>query len=1130
MVWVVLSPTRAHVAYAVVAMFSIFFSLFSLFIKEKMYLGEAPLATLYGLIVGPHCLDWLNPLTWGNWMSITLEISRVLLCIEIVAVAVELPRKYILKHWWSVFLLLIPCMTAGFLVIGLFIWAILPGISFPEGLLISACITATDPVLAQAVVGKGKFAQRVPAHLRNLLNAESACNDGISVPFVYLALNLIVHAGNSKLIAKNFICITVLYECVFGCILGTTIGYVGRRLLKIAEQKHLIDAEPFLAFYIMLAILCAGFGSILGCDDLLASFCAGTAFAWDGWFTAKTEESHVSTVIDLLLNLSYFVYFGSIIPWQEFNDHWLGLDCWRLVCIAICVLACRRIPAVMTIKRFCPDINNWKEALFVGHFGPIGVGAVYTSIVAIAELEAESLHINEGPTMDYPDTHTYYRLIRIVWPCVSFLIVTSIIVHGTSVAVIVLGRHLQSMSFTLTFTRTETLGGGWTTRLPRKDKNGNSVLRHVDKDFEEEDLDEAELSDSSLQGVTARPAGLRRGAKRRRRRRRKVGAGRRKTKAEHEKSLNEKEPETLKLSLGPREEPLSPSETESSYSASSYSTYSSEEGPVANNAVESSGSLVSIASSQRLGMSEKGGLEEETNAVTTSSSEPSPQMSTKMHLAARGADHDEALQESGERGTIEEPVVFSNPHAKMITSIRGNPELMDKLRRNYEFTDEDLEPSYQDGEFRVPTRGYRDGNQLIIEDQHGEILHRLTNLHPDSDQESITSLSSLRSMASLQSLKRTFSKLGSKLGMSIPEHGEENEPDRSIGAMLHGAQSEPGEVLQSLEEAVDSSGRSDVSPPENRVVKTVTPDHPKHSLVQAAASAVGRKDKLRERIKSLRNDHPRRLHISEKLHGFRINDTIIIEDRDGNVVATYKINPKKDTFTRAKPDDLLTKALQAVGLARQEGAESDLEKNLKSSATLIPEANTIDDKRIEGKLRAFIKNPDKLRMTESDARKAARNYAAEHGEAEDEDYDDDDDDDAEDVEEEEIEDEEKKQREEERNEGVEEPEGLSESEGEEEAPEGFDDSGELDKPESSEDHDQRSGASSMTQEEERDERVAREAIEKQKEEDGARRRRREGSSARRLRRGTRRGVGGNGSPSKPGSRRNTITKQRPHND
>ena len=81
-----------------------------------------------------------------------------------------------------------------------------PHFTFNDGLLVSACVTATDPVLAAAVVGKGKFAERVPGHLRNLLSAESGCNDGMAFPFIFLSLNLIIHSGHAGEIVKDWFC------------------------------------------------------------------------------------------------------------------------------------------------------------------------------------------------------------------------------------------------------------------------------------------------------------------------------------------------------------------------------------------------------------------------------------------------------------------------------------------------------------------------------------------------------------------------------------------------------------------------------------------------------------------------------------------------------------------------------------------------------------------------------------------------------------------------------------------------------------------------------------------------------------------------------------------------------------
>ncbi|WEJ92831.1 Na+/H+ antiporter [Yamadazyma tenuis] len=530
MVWSQLELEDSHIAYACVGVFCTLFSLVSLFVKEKLYIGEATVASIAGLILGPHCLNWFDPLSWGESEVITLEISRIVLCVQIVAVAVELPKKYMKKHWLSVAILLLPVMTAGWLTVGLFVWVLIPHFSFSEALLVSACVTATDPVLAAAVVGKGKFAERVPGHLRNLLSAESGCNDGMAFPFIFLSLNLLIHPGNAGEIAKDWILNTILYQCVFGCILGGVLGYALRKLVALAERRNIIDRESFLAFFVFLAFNSAGFGSILGVDDLLVSFAAGTAFGWNGDFAKKTEESHVSTVIDLIINLAFFVYFGAIIPWEEFNNAALGLNVWRLVVLAFVIIFLRRLPAVVALKPFTPDIKSWREAIFCGHFGPIGVGAIFAVILARKDLEEHYIHESSLLDTELGEEVPYHQLLNTLWPITNFIVITSIVVHGSSVAVLTLGKRLNRMAITMTFTNTTANeeSPNWLSRLQKLERSTTSFSLHrVDSDattlgpsgLSEDDTERLRHTETiETSGIKYRPAGGARRKKQRRKR------------------------------------------------------------------------------------------------------------------------------------------------------------------------------------------------------------------------------------------------------------------------------------------------------------------------------------------------------------------------------------------------------------------------------------------------------------------------------------------------------------------------------------------------------------------------------------------------------------------------------------
>jgi Na(+)/H(+) antiporter len=498
MAWDHLAINRPHLVYIILGGFTSLFMLCSSFIKERLYIGEATVATICGVIFGPHAANLINPGTWGNTDQITLEFSRIVLVVQCFAVGVELPKYYMEKHWRSVTLLLIPVMTFGWLITSLFMWWLIPPLNWLEALTCAACVTATDPVLASSVVGKGKFAKRVPKHLRDLLSAESGCNDGMAFPFIYLALYIVRYHHHPDEVAKNWFAVSIIYECVFGAIYGFIIGYIGRHGIKYAEKHDLVDRESFLVFYFVLALFCAGSGSILGVDDLLVGFSAGVGFSNDGWFTQKTEESHVSNVIDLLLNLAYFVYLGTIIPWEQYNNPGIGLTPWRLVVIAIFVLLFRRIPIMMILKPIIPDIKTWREALFAGHFGPIGVGAIFVAILARADLETGST----TPLASYPEQGApNSTIVTLIWPLTTFLVISSIIVHGSSIAVFTLGKRINTLTLTMSYTTAGETGSSWVDRLPRVTSRSRSQAKSFGSESEVEGSQWGDLPPGTLPPV-----------------------------------------------------------------------------------------------------------------------------------------------------------------------------------------------------------------------------------------------------------------------------------------------------------------------------------------------------------------------------------------------------------------------------------------------------------------------------------------------------------------------------------------------------------------------------------------------------------------------------------------------------
>ncbi|KAJ3201996.1 hypothetical protein HDU67_000872, partial [Dinochytrium kinnereticum] len=163
----------AHLLYLLLGAFICLFGLFSLVIKEKLYMSEAMFATVFGAIIGPFVLKYFDPLDrFGPSLNhVTLEVSRVVIAVQVMACGIDLPAKYLWKEGLSMFMLIVPNMIIKWVVSALGVYWIV-GVPYLEALVIAACLTPTDPVLANSIV-KGKFAERhIPENVRLILSAE----------------------------------------------------------------------------------------------------------------------------------------------------------------------------------------------------------------------------------------------------------------------------------------------------------------------------------------------------------------------------------------------------------------------------------------------------------------------------------------------------------------------------------------------------------------------------------------------------------------------------------------------------------------------------------------------------------------------------------------------------------------------------------------------------------------------------------------------------------------------------------------------------------------------------------------------------------------------------------------------
>ncbi|KAF2468463.1 ORMDL-domain-containing protein [Lindgomyces ingoldianus] len=397
MLWSQIEPTPPHLTYLVLTFFLLLYALFSLCILNRLHLSEPPLATVFGILVGPRGLGILTPYKWGFTDNVIQEFARIV--------------SYFTKAWKSIGVLLGPVMTSGWIICASFI-SLLFETNITTALIISACLAPADPVLAASVLSNSQFSTRVVKRIRKLLSAESGYNDGISFPFLYIGLSILTRSTFGGFL-KKWLLITILYQCVMGTTPGLVLGYLANRIYIFSHHRGIICPASYLA--------------TLSVDDFLVAFSAGLGFSHAG--KNSTADTRLPVIIDLMLSSTMLVFFSAMVPWASFTHVHTYLDgtvttitpLRLLVCLAL-ILFFRRISIVYALYslHFLPKVQTTSEALFCGHFGPMGVGALFLAIEAHAQLETDTSLPLPHPPVDLPIERQ--KAMVLVWPVTCFMV------------------------------------------------------------------------------------------------------------------------------------------------------------------------------------------------------------------------------------------------------------------------------------------------------------------------------------------------------------------------------------------------------------------------------------------------------------------------------------------------------------------------------------------------------------------------------------------------------------------------------------------------------------------------------------------------------------------------------------
>ncbi|MEM8738659.1 MAG: cation:proton antiporter [Planctomycetota bacterium] len=362
-------------------------------------LAVVPLAVGAGLFAVVPGLSAPDPLSEPGRL-VWEKLTEAVVVISLVGAGLRIKRRG-WAEWRAILLLLAVVMPATFLltaVIGR--WA---GLSLAGAVLLGACVSPTDPVLASDV--QNQEPDDPKSDLRFALTGEAGFNDGLAFPLVYLAIAIALAGEVSAGVLGEWLAWDVVYRCAVAGVGGVGVGWLmGKLLYRQEEGKGLASADCG-SLMLCLYFLAYGMTELLQGYGFIAAFVAAMVVRrmhYDhGYnktlsrFAAELEHGAVAVMLVLL--------GGLVVPLAEHMT-------WTMAGVALAlVLVIRPVVgyAALVGHRF-----GFRHRIAIAFFGVRGVGTIYYLAYAFGKADFE-----ERPAL---------------WAAGLLVVLLSAVVHGFS--------------------------------------------------------------------------------------------------------------------------------------------------------------------------------------------------------------------------------------------------------------------------------------------------------------------------------------------------------------------------------------------------------------------------------------------------------------------------------------------------------------------------------------------------------------------------------------------------------------------------------------------------------------------------------------------------------------------------
>lgn len=338
--------------------------------------------------------------------ALTERLTELAVIISLMGAGLKLDRPVSWRGWmvtWRLLAISMPLTIAGIALLG---WGLL-GLGLASAILLGAALAPTDPVLASDVqVGPPNSEEE--DEVRFALTSEAGLNDGLSFPFVYLAIAIALSQVSGEPWLGEWLAVAVVWKLAAGLALGWLSGkLLGYLTFRVAKGARLSKTQDGL---VAIGITCLTYGltELAHGYGFLAVFVAAVTLRNTQRRHSYHAELHDFTEqVERLFMMLILVCFGAVIA----EGTIFQALTWPMFFLAVVIVLILRPLAGMIGLAGGP--HPLEERAAIAFFGIRGVGSFYYLAYALGQAQFE-----RGATL---------------WVTVSLVVLMSVILHGIAV-------------------------------------------------------------------------------------------------------------------------------------------------------------------------------------------------------------------------------------------------------------------------------------------------------------------------------------------------------------------------------------------------------------------------------------------------------------------------------------------------------------------------------------------------------------------------------------------------------------------------------------------------------------------------------------------------------------------------